>query len=353
VPVKKPVVLIFSALLVLCGLYLSATLLVDVASERAIQFIRAEAGRCGVDMKNLAYDDTLLVLPGRIHWSGVSVTAKFGKQSLLPPGEDVEVNIEEVVLAAESLWKSSFLIQLKGVTVTLPGRDEKAESRFTEKHYLVKGKKAEIRFSLDLLPPGEVVSQARDIAASLLDLLKSGKSSLPVTFSGMVSLPLDNEVFHARITVENNEGLSVLKMEEEDVILISRRLGLETNLTADEVKLISVNPMKAHRLFRIRTYAREESRRAHRKDRAVPEDAYRHVLWSYLLSKAFGEGFAKKVTDAHETGRTGNTSEERLMDLKNNRIGSRYARAGYGEDELPRLVMKDPAVVREPEQIGR
>jgi hypothetical protein len=80
----------------------------------------------------------------------------------------------------------------------------------------------------------------------------------------------------------------------------------------------------------------------------VPEDAYRHVLWSYLLTKEFGGAFAVEVTNAHETGKTGNTREERLMDINNNEIGREYARRGEEEQELLKLTLTDPRVIRKP-----
>jgi hypothetical protein len=351
--VKKIAVLACFILVLLCGLYLSALLLIDAASGKAIEFLQAEAGRHGIEIKNLEYGDSLLIFPARVLWSGVSGTARFGPQSQPLPGKEVDVNIEEVRLAPQNWRESTFLLRLKGITVNLAGATPQGAPPSQDRHYLVKGKSAEVGFAMSLLPPGQAPSQARAVADGLLEMFKSGRSLLPVSFTGMASLPLDDDVYNARITVEREGGYSVLKMDEEDVILISGRIGLERSLTESEIRLIALNPLKAQRLFRIRTYARRESQRAHRRNRDVPEDAYRHVLWSYLLTKAFGAEFAGQVTDAHETGRTGNTREERLMDLHNNEIGSRYAAAGREEKELLSLVTNDPDIVSRPEDVRR
>jgi hypothetical protein len=79
----------------------------------------------------------------------------------------------------------------------------------------------------------------------------------------------------------------------------------------------------------------------------VPEDAYRHVLWSYLLTKKFGPEFAEIVTDAHETLPT-NTAAERRMDFHNNRIGRDYAQRGIRRERILWLVKNDVNVIRYP-----
>ncbi|WP_238314615.1 DUF6973 domain-containing protein, partial [Methylobacterium crusticola] len=81
----------------------------------------------------------------------------------------------------------------------------------------------------------------------------------------------------------------------------------------------------------IKDYAETTAHNAHAKDRTIPEDAYRHVLWSYLLTKEFGPAFASRVTDAHEQGPTGNTPKERKQDYHNNAVGRRYAREGISQ----------------------
>ncbi len=80
----------------------------------------------------------------------------------------------------------------------------------------------------------------------------------------------------------------------------------------------------------------------------MPEDAYRHVLWSFLLTRTYGPEFARRVTDAHEIGDTGNTEADHRMDYNNNDIGRRYAAEGVQEAELLGRVRTDGRVVRSP-----
>ena len=124
---------------------------------------------------------------------------------------------------------------------------------------------------------------------------------------------------------------------------------LDKELTEAEVELFSANPDKVARLKEIADYAKEKASHAYREDRRVPEDAYRHVLWSYLLTKEYGASFAKKVTDAHEIGDDENTAAEHKMDFSNNATGREYAEKGYRESDILGRLMTDPDVIRTPQ----
>jgi len=66
-----------------------------------------------------------------------------------------------------------------------------------------------------------------------------------------------------------------------------------------------------------------EAARLKARDPLFPDDAYRHVYWSWLLTREFGAAFAERVTDAHEEGTTYEYGEAaRRMDLRNNALGA-------------------------------
>jgi len=138
-------------------------------------------------------------------------------------------------------------------------------------------------------------------------------------------------------------------MSPGDVRMISKSLHEE--LTKTEISLLSTHPLLAPALFKIRNHARVQSEAAYANDATVSEDAYRHVLWSFLLTKEFGPEFAKQVTDAHEIGAVKPASEaDHNMDYNNNKVGRDYAKAGYAENMLLGLVRTDPQVIRAPAQ---
>jgi hypothetical protein len=68
-------------------------------------------------------------------------------------------------------------------------------------------------------------------------------------------------------------------------------------------------------------------------------DAFRHAYWNTLLSKEFGEDWARAFATAHE-GRPGNQANREAMDLYNNQVGRSIALAHpyASKDELAELV---------------
>jgi hypothetical protein len=337
----------------LLAAYLTADFVVNAATRRVIDHVRAEGNRHGVRVLDFLYEDALFVLPATVYWTGVEATAHVETQSFLPHGKDVELKIEKASFHMDSFSERTFRLRMRDIMINVLDRREDAPPNGTGKALnMIKGKEATVHFKVKSLTPNGIARLAEEAAGGLRDFFLTGRSSLPISFSGVVSFPRDGKVLHSRIMVERRDGSSTLVMDEEDVVIISRKLNLETPLTSAEAKLVSRNPLKAHRLFQVRTYARSRSTDAHRSDSAVPEDAYRHVLWSYLLTKEFGEVFAEEVTDAHEKGNTGNTGEERLMDINNNEIGREYALRGRDEQELLKLTLTDPRVLRKPSSPG-
>ena len=68
-------------------------------------------------------------------------------------------------------------------------------------------------------------------------------------------------------------------------------------------------------------------------------DAFRHALWSALMTQEFGENFAERYGTAHETV-PGNEADREAMDLYNNEVGRRIASENPDAslDELSQLI---------------
>lgn len=346
---KKAAILGAVCAALLLGAYLATGRLVEMATEKAVAHIRGEAPNHGIRVVSLTYREAFFRLPGTMYWTGVHSVLQVRPRSFLPGNGDLSVDAGRILLRLERPKERSFLLQAEDISVSFP--QEGGEQGRSEN--LLRGKKAEIRFTLNSLAPAPMKEEAKAVADQLEELLRTGKSPLSVAFTGEVSLRLGGETVRTRIRIEEVDGQSTVVIQEGAVADFAGKFGLKQPLTGSEVKLIARNPLKAHRLFEIRTDARDTSRKASRGKSGVPQDAYRHVLWSYLLTKEYGEAFAEEVTDAHEEGNTGNTTEERLMDLENNTLGREYARLGRRRSDILGLVMKDPRVVRSPKELSR
>lgn len=62
-------------------------------------------------------------------------------------------------------------------------------------------------------------------------------------------------------------------------------------------------------------------------------DAFRHCMWSALMTKRANDGFAKRFGDAHEYGDKDQPSNESYMDRHNNSWGREAGRNGEGKSE--------------------
>jgi hypothetical protein len=172
----------------------------------------------------------------------------------------------------------------------------------------------------------------------------------PIALAGTLTVPVGEQSFSARFRTEKQDDRYVLVMDTKDLKRAARQYLRwdKESVTDAEVELIAGYPLRVPSLLRIADHARTEAQQAARRNPEVPEDAYRHVLWSYLLMRRFGEDFAEQVTDAHEVGDPAESAAEHKMDYHNNAIGRAYARAGHPELSIMTRVMIDRQVMREP-----
>ena len=182
----------------------------------------------------------------------------------------------------------------------------------------------------------------------IVELVTSGTARLPMKAEGTLQFDLKNQPVILRLKVQETPEDYALALEAADVEKLSERFA--EKLTTAEVTLVATNPLRAPKLLRIKDDAESTAESTHAKDPTVPQDAYRHILWSYLLTKQFGKEFAEQVTVAHEQGDTGNTPSERDMDLHNNRIGRQYADAGLQRTQILQKLSEDKDVILSADQ---
>ncbi len=190
----------------------------------------------------------------------------------------------------------------------------------------------------------------RRVLQYVSDLFAEKEVQPNIILRSLVTLNVRDKTAQAYLyTVRNNDRVS-LRFEEQDIRKMANTFELE--LSDEEVAIIARYPIRAPLVMRITSDAKDTSERAFRNDSTVPEDAYRHVLWSYLLTQKFDPEFAEQVTDAHETLPT-NTADERKMDFHNNAVGREYAQRGVSRSRLLWYVRNDRQVIRYPHEVAR
>lgn len=95
-----------------------------------------------------------------------------------------------------------------------------------------------------------------------------------------------------------------------------------SRLNEEERKYVLMNPVRSFVIKECQDDAeRETERRFGYNGRNDETDAFRHCMWSGLISKRISHSEALKFTTMHEM-QDGNDFAEKSMDLHNNKIGA-------------------------------
>lgn len=190
-------------------------------------------------------------------------------------------------------------------------------------------------------------SDVRSIAASLVGklyrLFSHGETTQSVRLQGDIELYVDGQLIIIPIRVAKFDQkysfvVDPFKLQELAKVL-------DEGINAAEAKFLSRHPFQMVEMLQIKRYARLSAREAALQDMGVPRDAYRHILWSYLMTREFGPKLAEELTDAHEEG-IALISRDRHIDLRHNALGREWAELGVKEKDLLHLVKTDSRVVK-------
>lgn len=202
-----------------------------------------------------------------------------------------------------------------------------------------------ILFACDFTDSRKALSQIQDLYKNIEKLLKDGRATQPIYFTGSTVFTVDGKAVKAGVAVGREGDEYVLTADRNDLKEVSSRLEIE--LTDAEIELLSKHVMRIPYLIKVREYVERIAKSEKENNPSVPIDAYRHVLWSYLVTKAYGPQFARGLTDAHETSAKSSSDVlDKWMDYTNNYVGMRYAMAGYQGSSIKWRVMQDPEIIR-------
>lgn len=335
----------------LCGL-LGTRYLLSTATRSAERRLTRLAAQHGIEISATAWRAAGYRWPASIRWEGLSLQGRASDRDAPLPREGFTLSVESVTATLERFDNRIISISLDGLFLASREGAGSAAGPGTPRVGTVAGRTLVLRAPIDFLSPRTATAQLRDIFAELRQLARTGRCTLPVAFEGEVTFPFQGTAT-AGVFVRREGAESVLTMDENDLLALSARLGLRLPLTKDEVTLLARHPLQVPRLLAIRDEARVRAEEERHRDGDFPEDAYRHLLWSYLLTTTYGERFATEVTDAHERGITGNTDAERRMDLSNNALGRWYVKLGVPAASLLNRVRNDNRVIRNTREIGR
>lgn len=335
----------------LCAVaYIGINILIDPISERVIRFAFERMQGSSFSLSKPVFRNARIALFDSIVWDDFSVAATLSSGDASKRALFLRVKIGELRVKMTSLPDGLFVLSMTRLYVAAensPGYNpDKMQNVLQEGSYSA-------QFQLSLTHPSVAAAQIRHLAIEMKKLAEEGKTELPVKFAGTETIVIDDNSYSVRIWTEQREKESYLMANRDDLKYISEQIASKSRRSTDaDIDIIANNAVRAPRLLKISSTATKTAAKAFEQDSRVPEDAYRHVLWSYLLTREYGADFSKQVTDAHELtqnpgeGNDPSAQANHRQDYVNGGIGRKYATLGYPESDILKHVMTDPEIIR-------
>ncbi len=318
--------------------------ILKIYASQTAQFLVHSQLSQNFDIASLDFETVIFKSLSTIEVKHIIATVIISSTNEIISGQDLQVSIKRLTLRLDKLLKKRFILTVDDLSISQSSKinlSEKKEDTFFE--HLEKGRFS-IKFRLDPLQIHNAAIQFKQYIKKMESLLNGEKVDMPIQFYGISSFTINDETVKAKIITECDKYSCGLIVNKEFFKLISWLM--QEDLSDPEIKLLSRNPFRVPKLLNLRNIAQNESENKYKKNKTIPKDAYRHVLWSYLLTKEYGAVFSKEVTDAHEEGDTNNSEAEHNMDYNNNSIGRKYSLSNYNQNEILFKLLSDPQIIR-------
>ena len=340
---------IFFLLLILFALSIPAILkysdnLILDYSRKAAQVLIDKPYSPNFKINKLDFDNAKFSSFNSITWQGISSQISLKEKNDFFSNPNLTIDLHNLEIKTSNLFEKKFLLMANGLTILPLKKNGSAKDLNVNTPKILENGKLKIAFELDFLNPQTAYTQIKNIYEKIAEIFRSGKTKVPINFSGISYFTISNEQVKAKITTSHDKEDYFLVVNKEFFKSIEGLMA--DKLTDAEATLLSVNVLRLPKLLSIMNDAKRESAR-YKNVKDIPEDAYRHVLWSYLLTMEYGPEFSKSVTDAHEEGDDTNTEADHKMDYNNNAVGRDYAARQYERNEILGHLLRDPRVIRE------
>ncbi len=337
----KKLIVFLSIILVLFLIgYIGGNYILEQAAIKFTEELRPKLEDKGVIIEKLDYGDISINSLRSIKVKNVALVFKLKKEEFGSKSYAASFTASSVILKLASIREVSGTFAIHDFSIFVEPDDSRLEKPF--------GKIDNAMFKCGI--PISLKHPEKDAIAILHEIEKlfNENHAQLLELTGDVHLGMEGkEATIKLITLQHKDSVS-LQFNKDDIMTVSNQNELE--LTIQEAEVIANHPGKVPTMLRITREAKYKSQQERRMDNTFPEDAFRHIYWSYHLTRAMGPDFAKQVTDAHETA-PGNTQKERLMDYHNNEVGRNLAAKSYSDEELKTMVLSSNSIIRNPNSV--
>jgi len=347
--------LLLTIITVICTVFFLLNAFLKTELQPFITYAVEKTEGKGIILQNALFSSVDYVFPASIILKDFYIDGVVAENDMFVKKERLFVHIEKIIVALESIFNPALLIKIDGLNI-IPSSDK----IFMLSDREISGARLEIdelklRVQLSSFNPEYIYHQLMGLAKATVCFLEEGRTALSADLVGTILFTYKNRLSETRLRVltekEGNE--STLIVYRDDIINLCNIM--DAGLRNEEIAVIYRYPMRLLRLIKIRDYARDMARKKHEARRSFPEKAYRHILWSYILTKNYGEKFAEELTTGHEAQADQGEPQDGIefelnkgMDINNNAIGRFYALSGYTEESIEGRMLKDPEVILYP-----
>lgn len=326
---------------ILVIIYFSANYVLKALTAKIVAEIKPKLEQKGIVVESLTYSNVKLITYNSISIVNTQLDFHLNKEMYNNESFRSKFNASGVNIRFADLKNPSLFFTLENFSVFIEPDDNKANSTFgrLENGFI------NSKIPVYLKNPEESV---REILQELKLLFEENKTQMDMEMDADVLLGIDDKLITVGLLTESDGDWTHLKFDAADVLKAAQSFDLD--LVEKEAEIIANYPSKVPAMIKITRDAKRLSNYEKSIDPSFPEDAYRHIYWSYHLTREFGPELAKEITDAHETA-PGNTTSERLMDFHNNEVGRKLVEANLSDTELKRLILASEDVIRSPKEI--
>jgi hypothetical protein len=335
----KTFIKIIIIVLVLFGaIYFGANYILKKVALNTVEYLQPRLEDKGIHILKFDYGKVRLASYNQCNISDIDLDFHLNKEMFGKESFSAKVKVKTLKIRFADLNRPSLFFEVADFSLFVVSDEQSVGKPFGR----LENAHISSRLPVYLKNPYE---SAKEVLEEVKTLFRESKSPVDVNLSTKVFLGLDEKEVGVRMFSLRENDTTYLRFNADDILAAAH--SLELDMVQTEAEVIAAHPGKSPKLIQITRDAKRLSMIEKAQDSSFPDDAYKHIYWSYHLTREFGPELAKQITDVHETP-TKNTRQERLMDYHNNEVARGLAGQQLSEADLKKLVLSSPEIIRNP-----
>jgi hypothetical protein len=293
----------------------------------------------GLVFKEFSYGKIVIHSPRAVAIKDIDVDFKLNKQLYGEKSFDVNFHAQQIIISVASFSSATVVFSFDDFDIMVKSDNENA-GLFGEFEHAYFTHQQAIAIKSPEAAAVNILAQ--------LDRLFAENKATGISLSGVAKIEIGGEPVSLGLRTYAENDSVYLRFNTADVISTAEKFAVQ--LADKEAEVLAAHPSLVPDMIEITRDARQKSVAYRKADPDFPEDAFRHVYWSYHLTRQLGPGIAQQITDAHETA-PGNSKAERAMDFHNNELARELAGIRLSESQLVNLVLTDRNIIRSPAEV--